>query len=128
MARRRRMWAGGAVLIAVAVAATLANDLPMTPLEILGGAFLAASGLLLVLGSVVDSVSVGPLTLPSYGLIGSGFVSLGGYMLAAALASTGGSSLFWSGLLPGLAGLCSCWIGVQYARGSEHVGLEPEGS
>ncbi|WP_114576891.1 hypothetical protein [Saliphagus sp. LR7] len=89
------------------------------------GVCLAASGLLLVLGNVLDSVSVGPLTLLWYGLIGSGFVSLGGYVLTGAFASTSGSLVFGV-LLPTAAGLCLCWIGVQYARGSERVGLEPE--
>ncbi len=119
------MLVGGAVLIAVAVVVTPADGLPTTSLEIVGGVCLAASGLLLVLGNVLDSVSVGPLTLLWYGLIGSGFVSLGGYVLTGVFASTSGSLVFGV-LLPTTAGLCLCWIGVQYARGSERVGLEPE--
>lgn len=125
MVHRHAARVGGTVLVAGVAAIALAGGRPTDPLEAIGVALLASAGLLVCLGGFLGSVSVGPVTVPWYGSVGAGLVGVGLYMLAGALASTGGRSLLWDGLLPALAGLSSCWIGLEYARGSNASGWLP---
>lgn len=126
MAHRHAARVGGILLTVGAVVVALVAG-TVEPIAALGVVPLLAVGLLFVLGGFRDSISVGPLTVPWYGLIGAGFVGIGVYLLTGVAASPGGGVVFGV-VLPVLTGLCSCWLGIQYARGSALVGIEPEAS
>ncbi|MDF9744995.1 hypothetical protein [Natrinema salsiterrestre] len=91
----------------------------------LGGFVLSA--ILMVVGGLVDSVTLGSRSVPWNALVGTADVVLAAVVTLSAVRSAlvagdGGSWLFAAAMAVG--GTSLAWFGVQTARDSRHVDLE----
>ncbi|WP_440770897.1 hypothetical protein [Natronorubrum sp. DTA28] len=128
MHRRLAPWFGGLLLALIAgFLAVFGRDAIADPGIAVLISGLVAAAMLSIVGGTVESITIGPRTLRWNVLLGAADVVLAAVVILSGLRAlgTGGTDAGLFAVAASLGGLSLAWFGLQTARDSRHVDLEP---
>ncbi|WP_436346084.1 hypothetical protein [Natronorubrum sp. FCH18a] len=131
MHRRLAPWFGGFLLLLTAgFLAVFGRDAIAEPGTAVLAAGLVAAAILSIVGGTVESITVGPRTLPWTVLLGAADVVVALVVVLSSVRSlgTGGTDARLFAVAAIIGGASLAWLGLQTARDSRHVDLEAEPS
>ncbi|WP_440763438.1 hypothetical protein [Natronorubrum sp. DTA7] len=128
MYRRLAPWFGSLLLTLIAgFLAVFGRDAIADPVIAVLLSGLVAAAVLSIVGGTVESITVGPRTLPWNVLLGTADVVLAVVVILSSVRAlgTGGTDAGLFAVAASIGGLSLAWFGLQTARNSRHVDLEP---
>lgn len=128
MHRRLAPWFGSLLLALVAgFLAGFGRDAIADPVIAVLISGLVAAAMLSIVGGTVESITIGPRTLRWNVLLGVADVVLAVVVILSGLRAfgTGGTDAGLFAVAASIGGLSLAWFGLQTARNSRHIELEP---